>query len=156
MCKLPPKCGGVFVYSCRLGVIYDFQATNMSLAGEVGLSQGVLPASNWLPGVQIWVPAIRLCNFLSPSGLGLTVKLLLGQGTCSRQKSEWVHGPWGKWGQLREGGDGGGGPPSEEQISSWSAAVEEVRPAWGNQEDSNTGPMRHQEPTTHRVCSIVN
>jgi hypothetical protein len=35
----------------------------------------------------------------------------------------------------------GPGPPSEEQISSWSAAVEEVRPPWGNQEDSNTGPM---------------
>ncbi len=27
---------------------------------------------------------------------------------------------------------------------------------WGNQEDSKTGPTRHQEPITHRVCNIVN
>jgi hypothetical protein len=42
-----------FVYSCRLGVIYDSQTTNRSAAGEVGLSQGVLPATYWSPGVHV-------------------------------------------------------------------------------------------------------
>jgi hypothetical protein len=37
--------GGNFVYSSRLVVIYDSQATNRSVAVGGGLSQGVLPAS---------------------------------------------------------------------------------------------------------------
>jgi hypothetical protein len=53
MKELAPVCGSVFVYSGRLGVIDNSQATNRSAAGEGGFSQGVLPASYWLPGNHI-------------------------------------------------------------------------------------------------------
>jgi hypothetical protein len=43
--ELSPVLGGVLVYSGQPDVIYDFQATNKSVVGEGGLSQGVLPAS---------------------------------------------------------------------------------------------------------------
>jgi hypothetical protein len=48
--KASPVCGGVFVYSGRLGIKYDSQVTNRSAAGGSGLSQGVLPSSYWSPG----------------------------------------------------------------------------------------------------------
>jgi hypothetical protein len=43
--ELPLVCGGVFVYSGRLGVTYDSQVTNRSATGEEGLSQGIILAS---------------------------------------------------------------------------------------------------------------
>ncbi len=43
--ELLPVCGGLFVYSGQLGVIYDSQAANRSAAGGRGLSRefSVLP-----------------------------------------------------------------------------------------------------------------
>jgi hypothetical protein len=56
------------------------------------------------------------------------------------------------WG---EGQTGGLAHPVGNKISSLSAAVEKARLPWGNQEESKTGPMRHQELIMHRVRNIV-
>jgi hypothetical protein len=52
------------------GRLYDSQATNRSVAGEGGLSQGVLTASYWSPWSRIWLPASWPCTFLYPFRLG--------------------------------------------------------------------------------------
>jgi hypothetical protein len=62
--------------------------------------------------------------------------------------------PEGNGVTMKRGARGGLAHPVGNKISSWSATAEEMRLPW-NQEDSKTGPMRHQELITHRVRNIV-
>jgi hypothetical protein len=64
--------------------------------------------------------------------------------------------PEGNGVTMARGAEGGPGPPSGEQDKQLICnSREEARFPWGNQEDSETGPMRHQELILHRVCKIV-
>jgi hypothetical protein len=63
--------------------------------------------------------------------------------------------PEGNGVTMERGAEGGAGPPSGEQDKQLICSGGGGKTSWENQEDSKTGPMRHQELITHRVHNIV-